>query len=222
MDGNGRWAKKKKLPRVFGHRNAIKAVRETVETCAEIGIEVLTLYAFSTENWSRPEDEVSFLMKLFEEFLQKELKTMLKNNVQFNVIGRREQLPSFIKNPLDHAIQQTKDNAGLKLRVAINYGSRDEIVDAVQAIGQKLVNQEITTTDINEELITNHLFTKGLCDPDLIIRTSGEMRLSNFLMWQAAYSEFYFTDLLWPDFRKKHLFQALEEYSERVRRMGNV
>lgn len=222
MDGNGRWAKQKKLPRILGHRNAIKAVRETVETCVEMGIETLTLYAFSTENWKRPEKEVNLLMRLFEEYLNKEFKTLTDNQVRLRLIGKREQLPSFVQLPLERALDGTRNNRGMNLCLAMDYGARDEITSACKIIAQQVKNGDLDITAIDETLVSNSLFTQGLSDPDLIIRTSGEIRLSNFLLWQAAYAEFYFTPVLWPDFNRIELIKAFDEYSRRVRRLGKV
>ncbi len=222
MDGNGRWAKKRRLPRSFGHKAAIKAVRQVIETSAELGIQVLTLYAFSTENWNRPDKEVSFLMRLLEEFLKKELLSLVKNNIQFNLLGNRSNLPQFLQKPLEEAFNKTKKNTGLKLCLAIDYGGRAEITEATQRIADKVKNGELVIADITEETISHHLYTKDIPDPDLIIRTSGELRLSNFLLWQAAYAEFYFTDVLWPDFNDAVYYEALEDYAKRIRRRGQV
>ncbi len=222
MDGNGRWAKRRRLPRVAGHRNATKALRSTVETCTELGLEVLTLYAFSTENWERPAKEVGFLMKLFEEYLKKELATLKKNNIHFRLIGHRHRLPDFVQKPLSQALEETKDNDRMTLCLAMDYGSRDEITKACREIAAKVKKQELFPEEIDEQLISDHLYTGGLGDPDLIIRTSGELRLSNFLLWQAAYSELYFTNTFWPDFDRKELLTALEDYSSRERRLGKI
>ena len=222
MDGNGRWAKRKKLPRIYGHKNAIHAVHEIVETAAKLGIDVLTLYAFSTENWGRPEKEVSFLMKLFEEFLKKELSTLSENNIRFQLLGNQDRLPGFLDEPLEKAYQKTSNNTGTRLCLAVDYGSRDEIVQACRQIAVKVAKGELKDSDINEALVSDHLFTQSLDDPDLIIRSSGELRLSNFMLWQAAYSEFFFTSTLWPDFRKIDFYEALEEFSKRKRRKGKV
>jgi len=222
MDGNGRWAKQKHFPRVLGHRSAIKTVRSVVETCTELGIGVLTLYAFSTENWGRPRSEVSFLMKLFEEFLQRELSTLMKNDIRLRLLGNQEQLPAFVQAPMKKALQDTKDNQGMVLCLAVSYGARDEITQACKQLAHKVAEGILKPSEINEQMISDHLFTQGLHDPDLIIRTSGEERLSNFLLWQAAYTEFYFTKTLWPDFKREDLLEALEIYSKRVRRIGKI
>ena len=222
MDGNGRWARRKRSPRIYGHKNAVQAVQQTVETSVELGIDTLTLYAFSTENWGRPEKEVTFLMKLFEEFLQKELATLVKNNIQFRTLGNRNRLPEFLENPLNTAYQETKSSTGMQLCIAVDYGSRDEIVQACRKIAAKVVNNELDIPNITEAVFSDHLFTSTMSDPDLIIRTSGELRLSNFLLWQAAYSEFYFTETLWPDFNREEYFKALEDFSKRKRRRGKI
>ena len=222
MDGNGRWAQRKKLPRVMGHRNAIRAVRETVETCAALKIEFLTLYAFSTENWLRPLEEVDFLMKLLEEFLKRELKTLMENNIRLRLIGNKDRLPDYTRKPFEKAIGETEHNTGLTLCLAVDYGSRKEILDACRSIATKVRDKEISPEEIDEAVFQNYLYTAEIPDLDLIIRTSGEKRLSNFMLWQASYAELYFTDTLWPDFNKDILFQSLSSFSERSRRMGKV
>ena len=222
MDGNGRWAIKRRMPRLQGHRNAVKAVRACVEASAELGLQVLTLYAFSTENWKRPRKEVSALMDLFFEFLEKELHTMLDNNVRFQLIGNRDGLPNFLQNRLSHALDSTAENTGLLLNLALNYGGRDEMVRAIRKIAESVKESEILPEMIDESLVSANTYTVGLPDPDLIIRTSGEMRLSNFLIWQAAYAEFFFTEVLWPDFTKEDLYKALIEFQRRKRRMGRT
>lgn len=222
MDGNGRWAKKRKFPRVMGHKNAIKAVKSTVEASSKLGVKTLTLYAFSTENWGRPSQEVDFLMKLFTDYLTNELDTLLKNNVQFCLIGNKHRLPSHVHKPLEEALQATQDNSGMRLCVAIDYGSRDEITQACQNISRKVLKGEIAVDGITEEVVADHLFTQGIEDPDLIIRTSGEIRLSNFLLWQSAYAEFYFTPVLWPDFNKEELYKAIAEFQNRDIRKGKI
>jgi len=222
MDGNGRWAKERNMPRIHGHRSAVNAVRASVETAAELGLNVLTLFAFSTENWQRPNKEVSALMELFYEFLEKELHTMLENNVRFQLIGDRVNLPDFLQERLSKALNSTSENTGLRLNLAINYGGRDEISRAVRKISESVKKGELHPENIDEALISANTYTAGLPDPDLIIRTSGELRLSNFLIWQAAYAEFYFTEVLWPDFNKEDLHKALLEYQNRNRRMGRT
>ena len=222
MDGNGRWAEKRLYPRVYGHRNAVKAVRATVEAAAELKLKVLTLYAFSTENWQRPEKEVSELMDLFAEYLQKELQTMLENNVRFLVVGDRSGLPNFLQSPLQHALESTSSNTGLLLKLAVNYGGRAELVRAVKNICIQAKSGQLHEDQIDEVLISRHTYTPDVPDPDLIIRTSGERRMSNFLIWQAAYSEYYFTEVLWPEFSKEDFYRALWEFQQRDRRMGRT
>ncbi|HFS67565.1 MAG TPA: isoprenyl transferase [Flavobacteriia bacterium] len=222
MDGNGRWAKQKGKMRVFGHKNGVKAVRDTVEGAAEIGIKVLTLYAFSTENWNRPKAEVDVLMNLLVSSLKKELKLLQDNNIKLQAIGSLENLPKKARIELEEVIQKTKNNSHLILNLAISYSSKEEIVNAFKKISKKIVNNELSIEEINENLINNHLYTRNLPDVDLVIRTSGEKRISNFLLWQIAYAEFYFTDLFWPDFRKNHLIEAILDYQQRERRFGKT
>ena len=222
MDGNGRWAKQKGMLRAFGHENGTKAVRETVETCAKLGIENLTLYAFSTENWNRPKLEVDTLMKLLISSLKGELKTLQNNDIRLNSIGNLDTLPASVKKELLEVIEKTKNNTRMTLTLALSYGSREEIVNAVRKISDKVKNNIISITDIDESIINQHLYTQNLPDVDLVIRTSGEHRISNFLLWQIAYAEFYFTDVLWPDFREKDLYEAIISYQKRERRFGKT
>ena len=222
MDGNGRWAKKKGMLRVFGHENGTKAVRETVEACAKMGIENLTLYAFSTENWSRPKLEVDTLMKLLVTSLKKELPTLQNNNIKLNTIGNTSQLPESARRELSDVIEVTKNNSRMTLTLALSYGSREEIVSAVKAISEKIKTNNLEISDISESTINEHLYTNNLPDVDLVIRTSGEQRISNFLLWQVAYAEFYYTDILWPDFREKDLHEAIISYQKRERRFGKT
>ena len=222
MDGNGRWAQQRLIPRFQGHRNAVRAVRAVVETAAELGLQVLTLYAFSTENWVRPRQEVNVLMELLHEYLQKELGTMLENNVSMRISGDTTRLPEFLHKPLENALNLTESNTGLTLNLALNYGGRAELVRAMPQMARKIEDGELQAGEINEEAIHQHLYTSGLPDPDLIIRTSGEQRLSNFLIWQAAYAEFYYTEVLWPDFTKDDFHKALQAYQQRQRRMGDI
>ena len=222
MDGNGRWAKQKGMLRAFGHENGTKAVRETVETCAKLGIENLTLYAFSTENWNRPKLEVDTLMKLLISSLKGELKTLQNNDIRLNSIGNMDTLPASVKKELSEVIEKTKNNTRMTLTLALSYGSREEIVNAVRKISDKVKNNIISITDIDESIINQHLYTQNLPDVDLVIRTSGEHRISNFLLWQIAYAEFYFTDVLWPDFREKDLYEAIISYQKRERRFGKT
>jgi undecaprenyl diphosphate synthase len=222
MDGNGRWAKGKGMSRVFGHKNAITAVRETIETAAEIGVEVITLYAFSTENWNRPKLEVDTLMNLLINSLKKELNTLLKNNVKLNVIGALENLPKNVQKTLKEVLDTTKNNNKITLTLALSYGGREEIVNTIKNISKKVVNKELLIEEIDENIINNHLYTFNLPDVDLMIRTSGEHRISNFLLWQLAYAELYFTDVLWPNFRKEHFYDAIIDYQNRERRFGKT
>lgn len=222
MDGNGRWAKKRGLHRYQGHESGSKAVREIVEGCAELGIPYLTLYAFSTENWNRPKVEVSLLMKLLVSALKQEIKSLLDNDIKLNAIGRIENLPSGPRKELEKVMKQTKDNKRMTVTLALSYGSREEIVKTMQEISRKVKNNIISPDEIDEAVINNHLYTQNLPDVDLLIRTSGEQRISNFLLWQAAYAEFFFTDTLWPDFNKRNLLEALLAYQQRERRFGKT
>ncbi|MBT8384600.1 MAG: isoprenyl transferase [Bacteroidia bacterium] len=222
MDGNGRWAKQKGMARVFGHKNGVKAVTETVETAAELGIKVLTLYAFSTENWKRPKKEIDVLMSLLVSSLKDELDTLQKNNIKLQSIGQIENLPKKAQKELNEVIKLTKNNSALVLNLALSYGSREEIVKAIRKISKKVVNKELSIEEIDEKIINNHLYTFTLPDVDFLIRTSGEKRISNFLLWQIAYAELYFTDVLWPDFRKEDFFKAILDYQHRERRFGKI
>ncbi|WP_439554363.1 isoprenyl transferase [Flavobacterium macrobrachii] len=222
MDGNGRWAKQKGLLRAFGHENGTKSVRTTVESCAKLGIENLTLYAFSTENWNRPKLEVETLMKLLISSLKKELDTLQKNNIRLNAIGNLDLLPSSAKKELLTVIEKTKNNSRMRLTLALSYGSREELLNAVKNISSKVKNNIISQDDIDESIINQHLYTHNLPDVDLVIRTSGEHRISNFLLWQIAYAEFYFTDVLWPDFKETDLYDAIISYQKRERRFGKT
>ncbi len=221
MDGNGRWARKRRLPRVAGHRAGIESVREVVETAARLKLRVLTLYAFSVENWKRPAAEVSTLMRLLKEFLRKELKTLLNNDIRFGTLGRIGELDLSIQEELQYAREKTSLNSGLQFNVALNYGGRAELVDAFKALIEKIkINGQ--KAEIDEDTIAGCLYTAGLPDPDLLIRTSGELRISNFLLWQIAYSELWVTKTLWPDFRKKDFFEAVIAYQKRERRYGGL
>ncbi len=219
MDGNGRWAKKRKLPRVEGHRVGSKSVREVIETCARLRIEFLTLYAFSKENWKRPKKEVATLWRLLEEYLKREDKVMVKNQFRLKVIGERGDIPSSVRKELARVEELTKNNKRLTLVLALNYGGRDEIVDAVKKI---LKEKDMDINTLDEAKFSRYLYTDQLPDPDLLIRTSGEFRVSNFLLWQIAYSEIWITEVFWPDFRKKQLLQALVDYQKRERRYGDI
>ena len=222
MDGNGRWAKQKGMLRAFGHENGTKSVKTTVETCAKLGIENLTLYAFSTENWNRPKLEVDTLMKLLINSLKKELDTLVKNNIKLNSIGNIDNLPKSVQKELLEVIEKTKENNRMTLTLALSYGSREEILNAVKKIADKVKNNIISTNSIDESIFNNHLYTQDLPDVDLVIRTSGEHRISNFLLWQIAYAEFYFTDVLWPDFSEDNLYEAIISYQKRERRFGKT
>ena len=222
MDGNGRWAKEKKLPRNLGHKAGVEKVKTISKECTRIGVKYLTLYAFSTENWNRPEKEVSGLMDLLVLFLRNELAEMHENNFKIMTLGDISRLPEKSRNEMYNAIETTKKNDGLNLIIALNYGSRDEIVRATKAIAQEVIDNRIDIDMIDENIFSNHLYTKGIPDPDLLIRTSGEIRLSNYLLWQLAYSEFYFCDEYWPDFDEEALNRAIIVYSARQRRFGKV
>lgn len=222
MDGNGRWAKKKGLMRVFGHENGVQAVRQTCEAAAELGISYLTLYAFSTENWNRPQREVNALMSLLVKTIKAETPTLLKNNIRLEAIGDLSQLPKNCIQELNEAIDNTKHNSRTTLILALSYSSKWDIVNSVKKIAQMVKDGTLEVENIDENLITNALTTAPYPHPELLIRTSGEYRLSNFLLWELAYSEFYFTDVLWPDFRKEHLYQALTDYQNRERRFGKT
>lgn len=222
MDGNGRWAKQRHLPRVEGHRNGVESVRSVVRCAGEAGIKYLTLYAFSVENWSRPKDEVDTLMKYLARFLKNEIGELNKNNVRLEVIGQVYRLPEFVQEQLQKTKAALEKNNGLTLILALSYGGRTEIVEATRAIAQKVKEGKLEPAEINEEIISQHLYTRNYPDPDLLIRTSGEMRVSNFLLWQISYAELVVTPTLWPDFRKPQFFEALEEYTRRHRRFGLV
>ena len=222
MDGNGRWAKQKGLARVFGHRNGVKAVRKTVEAASEIGLKVLTLYAFSTENWRRPKKEIDALMNILISSLKKELSTFQKNDIKLQTIGQTKNLPLKAQKKLQEVIDKTENNTSMILNLALSYGSREEIVNTIKNISKKIVNKELSVEEIDEKIINNHLYTFTLPDVDFLIRTSGEKRLSNFLLWQIAYAELFFTDVLWPDFRKEDFFEAILNFQQRERRFGKI
>lgn len=222
MDGNGRWAKQKGFERIFGHRNALKAVRETIETSARLQIKYLTLYAFSTENWSRPKHEVDALMELLVNAIRKETETLLKNNIKLNTIGNINDLPPKCVEELQKSIAETAHNTGLQVNLALSYSGRWEIVEAVKRIGFDIENHKVKPQEITDALLKRYMTTHDMPDPELVIRTSGEMRISNFLLWQIAYAEFFFTDVLWPDFRKETLMEAIKSFQERDRRFGGV
>ncbi|MCA1073134.1 isoprenyl transferase [Clostridium bowmanii] len=222
MDGNGRWAKERNLPRALGHRAGVEAIRKVVKECNNLGVKYLTLYAFSTENWNRPMQEVESLMKLLVEYLKNEFEELNNNDVVINSIGNISKLPRLCRVELDKAYEKTKNNKGLVLNLALNYGGRSEIVDAVKKISLDLKNKKISEDEITEDLFSKYLYTGEMPDPDLIIRPSGELRLSNFLLWQSAYSELWFSDINWPDFHEEELKSAIADYQKRDRRFGKV
>ena len=223
MDGNGRWARQRNFPRIMGHRAGVNAVRTAVETCAQLGIETLTLYAFSVENWKRPRHEVEGLWRLLRFYLRRELPNLMRNDIVLSAIGRLESLPAWVQEELQSVIEKTSSNPGMRLNLAINYGGRTELVDAVNAmLDNARLEGNLDALEITEEAIAEHLYTAGLRDPDLLIRTSGEMRVSNFLLWQIAYSELYVTETLWPDFTRIDLLEAISAYQGRERRFGGL
>lgn len=222
LDGNGRWAKKRFMPRNYGHMQGAKVVEQICEDADSIGIKYLTVYAFSTENWNRPQDEVEALMNLLRNYLKDCIKRANNNNMRVRVIGEKSRLSDDIRSKIEELEECSKNNTGLNFTIALNYGSRDEIVRAVREISKDVKDGKISESDIDDKMISDYLDTRGIPDPDLLIRTSGEERLSNFLLWQLAYTEFYFTDVLWPDFNKKELIKAVEKYNERDRRFGKV
>jgi len=222
MDGNGRWAKKQGMARVFGHKNAVKAVRDITEGAGELGVKFLTLYAFSTENWNRPKEEVFALMELLSRTIKSEVPNLHKNNVRVTTIGNTEQLPKDCREELQKAMEITKHNTGLTLVLALSYSGRREIIEAAKKLAKDAAEGKISPDQIDDTFFSSYLHTYQMPDPELIIRTSGEFRLSNFLLWQLAYSELYFTDVLWPDFRKEHLYQAVLDYQSRERRFGKT
>jgi undecaprenyl diphosphate synthase len=222
MDGNGRWAKKKGAMRIFGHKNAVQAVRDVTECCGELGVKYLTLYAFSTENWNRPKEEVDGLMELLVNTLKQEIGTLQENQVKLMTMGDISHLPADCQNNLKWAIDQTKNNGGLTLNLALSYSGRWEILEAVKALVADAKEGKVDPKDINEKVFENYLKTSGIPDPELLIRTSGELRISNFLLWQIAYTELFITPTLWPDFRKEHLYEAIWSYQQRERRFGKT
>jgi undecaprenyl diphosphate synthase len=220
MDGNGRWAKKRSLNRIRGHREGAESVRNIVRACREMGIEVLTLYAFSTENWQRPRQEISALMSLLKNFLRSELAEMMENGIRLNAIGQIERFPDDVLTVLRDVMEETRENSGMILNLALSYGGRDEIVAAAQKIAAEVQAGRLQAEEITKAVFSKYLYTEGMPEPDLLIRTSGEMRISNFLLWQIAYTEIYVTDTLWPDFRKGELIEILHDYQKRERRFG--
>ena len=222
MDGNGRWAKKNNLPRGEGHVRGVESVRRTMEACRDLGVQVLTLYCLSSENWKRPASELEFLMALLKQYLIAEREQLVSNNLRLRIIGERDRIPAEVQAEMDLSVEACSKNDGMTLCLAINYGSRREIVRAIQRIADKVSSGELTSNEINEQLVSDHLDTAGLPDPDLLVRTSGEMRISNYLLWQISYSELWVTPTLWPDFGKEHLIAAVNEFASRDRRFGGL
>jgi undecaprenyl diphosphate synthase len=222
MDGNGRWAQRQGLPRIEGHRRGVGSVRRTTEECARLGIEQLTLYCLSSENWKRPQRELDFLMHLLEQYMIEERSTIIKQRIRVSVIGRREGIPDEVLREMDKTIEMTRDNPGLKLCLAINYGARAEVVDAVRRIARQVEAGELSPTEVTEETVSEHLYTAGMQDPDLLIRTAGEMRVSNFLLWQISYAEIWVTGACWPEFDDEQLHLAIRDYAARSRRFGGL
>ncbi|MEH2237845.1 isoprenyl transferase [Nostoc sp.] len=222
MDGNGRWAKRQGLPRIMGHKRGVDALKDLLRCCQDWGIQALTAYAFSTENWKRPQEEVDFLMTLFQRVLRQELREMVEENVQIKFVGNLQDLPRSLQQEISRSMAETKDNRGIRFSVATNYGGRQEILQACQAIAKQVQQGILQPDEIDEQVFESHLYTAGITDPDLLIRTSGEMRLSNFLLWQMAYGEIYITDTLWPDFDRAEFHRALCAYQQRERRFGKV
>ena len=222
MDGNGRWAKKIGKERFFGHNSGVSSVRDTIEACIDLGINNLTLYVFSMENWKRPESEVKALMHLLFSSIDDELENLNKNNIKLNVIGKKDLLPNRTKSRLEAAVEDTSKNTGLNLNLAISYGSKQEIIEAVKTISDKVKKNIISLENIDENIINDHLYTRNLDNVDLLIRTGGEIRVSNFLLWQISYAELVFLELLWPDFKKRHFYEAIVEYQKRARRFGKI
>ncbi len=222
MDGNGRWAKARMMPRIVGHRKGVETVRSIVEECSRIGIRYLTLFAFSAENWSRPKTEVRSLMGLLKKYIRMEVPRMMQNNIRFNIIGNRQELPDDVMAGVEEAIARTADNTGMTLTLALSYGSRQELLHAAACCAADLASGRITTAELNEERFSSYLYSAAMPDPDLLIRTSGETRISNFLLWQLAYTELYFTEVNWPDFDHRELYRALADYQARERRFGRT
>ncbi|MEH1969271.1 MULTISPECIES: isoprenyl transferase [unclassified Nostoc] len=222
MDGNGRWAKRQGLPRIMGHKRGVDALKDLLRCCQDWGIQALTAYAFSTENWKRPQEEVDFLMTLFQRVLRQELREMVEENVQIKFVGNLQDLPRSLQQEISRSMEETKNNRGIRFSVATNYGGRQEILQACQAIAKQVQQGVLQPDEIDEQVFESHLYTAGITDPDLLIRTSGEMRLSNFLLWQMAYGEIYITDALWPDFDRAEFHRALCAYQQRERRFGKV
>jgi undecaprenyl diphosphate synthase len=222
MDGNGRWAERQGLPRIEGHRHGVASVRRTVEECARLEIEQLTLFCLSSENWKRPRQELDFLMRLLEQYLIEERTTILDQNIRLSTIGRREGIPEAAQQEMDRTIEVSRENSGMRLCLAINYGARAELVDAVRCIGQKVADGTLRPEEVTESVLAEHLYTAHMPDPDLLIRTSGEMRLSNFLLWQVSYAEMWVTDAFWPEFDERQLHRAIRDFAARGRRFGGL
>ena len=222
MDGNGRWAQQQGLPRIEGHLRGVESVRRIMEACRDLGVEVLTLYCLSSENWKRPAQELEFLMALLREYLIAERETLVKNNLRLKIIGRRERLPAEVQSEMDQTIEACSSNTGMTLCLAINYGARSELVDSFRTLAERVAAGTMKPDEITEDLIDETLYTAGLPDPDLLIRTSGEMRISNFLLWQISYSEIWVTDIAWPEFERQNLEEAIREFSNRKRRFGGL
>jgi undecaprenyl diphosphate synthase len=222
MDGNGRWAKRRGMPRIMGHRRGVDTLKDLLRCCRDWGVEALTAYAFSTENWGRPAEEVEFLMLLFERVLRRELKEMMEEDIRIRFVGNLSVLPTSLQTEITKSVEATRNNQGIQFTIATNYGGRQEIVNACKTIAEKVQSGQLQPEDIDESLFERHLYTAGLCDPDLLIRTSGEMRVSNFLLWQVAYSEIYVTETFWPDFDRTEFHRALSAYQQRERRFGKV
>ncbi|MBP1888518.1 undecaprenyl diphosphate synthase [Clostridium moniliforme] len=222
MDGNGRWAKKRKLPRTMGHKAGVETIRRILKEADKLGIKYMTLYAFSTENWKRPKDEVNALMKLLVQYLRQEINELHKNGVRINVLGDISKLPKECQDEIEKSIEKTKNNVGITMNIALNYGGRDEILRAVKLISEDVLNGNIDSSNIDSSLFENYLYTKGVPDPDIIIRPSGEQRLSNFLLWQCAYSEFWYSNICWPDFKEEDLHRAIYDFQRRDRRFGGI
>ncbi len=222
MDGNGRWAQQQRLPRIEGHLRGVDAVRRTMDACKDLGVQTLTLYCLSSENWKRPAQELEFLMALLREYLIGERESLVENNLQLKIIGRRERLPQDVQVEMDRTLDACRSNDGMTLVLAINYGARSEIVDALTAIARRVEAGEIRSDQITEQMVTEHLYTADLPDPDLLIRTSGEMRISNFLLWQISYAEIWVTPTLWPEFDRQHLVEAINDFASRNRRYGGL
>jgi undecaprenyl diphosphate synthase len=222
MDGNGRWAKRRGMPRIMGHRRGVDTLKDLLRCCRDWGVEALTAYAFSTENWGRPAEEVEFLMLLFERVLRRELKEMMEEDIRIRFVGNLSVLPASLQTEITKSVEATRHNQGIQFTIATNYGGRQEIVNACKTIAEKIKSGQLQPEDIDESLFERHLYTAGLCDPDLLIRTSGEMRVSNFLLWQVAYSEIYVTETFWPDFDRTEFHRALSAYQQRDRRFGKV